>query len=81
MKQSLSSMEAAEKLANVALGVSAGWLPVETRNGQVDLNPSPSVDVEWEGGENDTIGRLKVEISWKPGLRITGASGRNGEGK
>jgi amphi-Trp domain-containing protein len=71
IRQDLSAEEAAERISELALGLSTGdlWLDADGRRNY--LHPESPVRLEIRSSESSREGKLSIELSWKVGLRIT----------
>lgn len=73
-RQESDSVEVAEQLSHLALGIAVGDVRIETEDGQHSLHPGHMVRMEIKGGEDRDEGKLVVELSWKTSLRIQGSA-------
>jgi amphi-Trp domain-containing protein len=70
----MTAEEAAELISQIALGVSTGEVWLETEETAQPFHPASPVQIEIKGAETRDEGKLTIQVTWKPHLRIYGAA-------
>jgi amphi-Trp domain-containing protein len=74
LSHEMSAEEVAELISHIALGVATGEVWLENEDQAQPLHPASPVLVEIKGAETKDEGKLTIQVSWRPHLRIYGAA-------
>ena len=70
-KHDLPLEEAAEKISEIALGLSTGSLALGSGGSSTRFHPGKRVKLEVKASEGGKDGKVTIELSWKADLRIS----------